>query len=55
VHSECHTVTEATNSRVDRVRQLLENSLQNWRAHGSATELRRHLLRLLIELDYEAE
>ncbi|MEO8214222.1 MAG: hypothetical protein ABI560_13565 [Myxococcales bacterium] len=54
-HSQCHSVTKATNTWTVRVRKMLESELQDWREHGSATELRRRLHRLLIELEHEAE
>ena len=51
VCSECNPVTRAADTTVGRVRMMLERALQDWRDHASATDLRRCLHRLLIELD----
>jgi hypothetical protein len=51
VRSECNSVTRPAETGEDHVRKILEGALQGWQDHPSAADLRRRLLRLILELD----
>ncbi|MEP6652248.1 MAG: hypothetical protein ABJA82_02755 [Myxococcales bacterium] len=50
VSAGCHTVTRPYEADDLRVRQMLESVLQSWHKHPSPGDLRRQLLRLLLEI-----